>query len=135
MLKAKPKGQSVRSETINSNNVADIEWDGEYFKFCSFEGLSIDGQVVTSDFVGCSFKNIAWYWGLFSHSNFIKCKFANCAFAGTAFPDCRFVDCNLVDCRFIKDDLGCDCDFSKTIAYGCSIESSLGFGPFPNTVI
>jgi uncharacterized protein YjbI with pentapeptide repeats len=79
--------------------------------------------------------NIDWYWGLFSGCNFINCDFADCAFAGTRFPDSRFVDCKLVNCRFTQDDLGGDCDFSKTIAYGCSVESSLGFGPFSSTVI
>ena len=135
ILKARREGQNVRSETINSHNVAGIDWDEGYFKFCNFEGLSIEGQVVTSDFVGCSFKKVDWYWGLFSHCNFINCNFADCAFAGTGFADCRFVDCKLVDCRFVKDRLGGDCHFPKTIAYGCSIESSLGFGLVPDAVV
>jgi uncharacterized protein YjbI with pentapeptide repeats len=119
----------VRSETINSENLTDIEWDEGYFKFCNFEGFSIEGGQVSSDFVGCSFKNIDCYWSLFSGCNFISCNFADCAFAGTSFPDTRFVDCKLVNCKFTQDNLGGDCDFSKTIAYGCSVESSLGFGP------
>jgi uncharacterized protein YjbI with pentapeptide repeats len=119
----------VRSETINSENFTDIEWDEGYFKFCNFEGFSIEGGQVSSDFVGCSFKNIDYYLSLFSGCNFISCNFADCAFAGTSFPDTRFVDCKLVNCKFTQDNLGGDCDFSKTIAYGCSVESSLGFGP------
>lgn len=125
----------MQSETINSHIVAAIDWDEGYFKFCKVEGLSIGGQQVTSGFVGCSFKNIDWYWGLFSGCNFINCNFADCVFAVTGFADSRFVDCKLVNCRFSQDQLGGDCDFSKRIEYGCSIESSLGFGPFFNTVI
>ena len=135
MLTPNAKGQTVRSEKINSPTFTDIDWDEGYFKFCEFEGLSIEGRLVSSDFVSCSFKNIDWYWSLFSGCNFINCDFADCAFAGTGFPDSRFVDCKLVNCRFTQDDLGGDCDFSKTIAYGCSVESSLGFGPFSSTVI
>jgi uncharacterized protein YjbI with pentapeptide repeats len=129
ILTAIARGWTVRSETINSENLTDIDWDEGYFKFCNFEGFSIEGGQVSSDFVGCSFKNIDCYWGLFSGCNFISCNFADCAFAGTSFPDTRFVDCKIVNCTFTHDNLGGDCDFSKTIAYGCSVESSLGFGP------
>jgi uncharacterized protein YjbI with pentapeptide repeats len=134
-LSATAKGWTMRSETINSDNLAEIEWDEEYFKYCNFEGFSIDGGQVSSDFVSCSFGNIDWYWGLFSGCNFISCNFADCSFAGTNFPDTRFVDCKLVNCKFTQDNLGGDCDFSKTTAYGCSVESSLGFRPGMSTPI
>jgi uncharacterized protein YjbI with pentapeptide repeats len=125
----------VRSETINPQNFTDIDWDEGYFKYCNFEGFSIEGRQVTSDFVDCSFKDIDWYWGLFSGCNFINCDFADCTFAGTDFPHSRFVDCKLMNCTFSQDNLGGDCDFSKTIAYGCSVERSLGFGPRFSTAI
>ena len=83
---------------------------------------------MSSDFVGCSFKNINCMT-VYSGQNFISCNFADCAFAGSSFPDTRFVDCKLVNCKFTQSNLGGDCDFSKTIAYGCSVERSLGFGP------
>jgi uncharacterized protein YjbI with pentapeptide repeats len=66
--------------------------DESYFKFCNFEEFSIEGGQVSSDFHGCSFNKIDWYWSLFSGCNFIGCSFANCTFAGTNFPDTRFVD-------------------------------------------
>lgn len=119
----------MRSETINSENITDIEWDEGYFKFCAFEGLSVEGELVSSDFVDCSFKDINWYWGLFSGSNFIGCQFTECVFAGTGFPKTRFVDCRLVNCKFIQGNLGGGCDLSKTIIYGCSFENCLGPEP------
>src|ERR1700692_2732861 len=73
---------TVRSETISSNNLAGMEWDEGYFKFC----------------------------------NFVGCRCADCTFAGTRFPDSRFIDCELVNCKFIQDNLGGECDFSKTKA-------------------
>jgi uncharacterized protein YjbI with pentapeptide repeats len=125
----------LRSQEINSENFTDVGWDEGYFKFCNFEGFSIEGGLVSSDFVGCSFKNIDWYWSLFSGCNFISCTFADCAFAGASFPDTRFVDCKFVNCKFTQDNLGGDCDLSKTIAYGCAVESSLGFEPHFGTPI
>lgn len=125
----------MRSEGINSENVDKVGWDDAYFKFCDFEGFFIEGRLVSSDFVSCSFKNIDWYWGLFSGSNFIGCHFANCTFAGTGFPDTRFIDCKFVNCKFTRDNVGGDCDLSKTIAYGCSVESCLGFEPSISTAI
>jgi len=121
------EGVTARSETITSNNLAEMEWDEGYFKFCTFEGFSIEGKQVSSDFNSCSFKRVDWYWGLFSGCNFIGCSFIDCTFAGTNFPDTRFIDCKLVNCRFIQDNLGGECDFSKTTAEGCSVEKCTGF--------
>src|ERR1700722_246283 len=66
ILTSAAKGWPLRLETINSGNLAEIEWNDGYFKFCDFEGFSIDGGLVAADFVDCSFKGVNWYWGLFS---------------------------------------------------------------------
>lgn len=68
-------------------------------------------------------------------STFIDCSFADCTFAGTNLADTRFVDCNLVNCAFKHDNLGCDCDLSKTIVYGCSAENTRGFPHNSNLAI
>jgi uncharacterized protein YjbI with pentapeptide repeats len=116
----------MRSESIDSARVPAIEWDEGYFKHCNFAGFAIEGQMVASDFVGCIFKSIDWYWGLFTGCNFINCEILDCEFAGTAFPDTRFVDCKFVNCHFRQDNLGQDCDLSKTTLYGCTVESCSG---------
>jgi len=124
----------MRSEVINPGSVSTVEWHEGYFKYCTFEDLSLEGLLVSSDFVDCSFTNTNWYWGLFSDANFVNCSFADCTFAGTSFPDSRFVDCRLVNCRFIEDKLGGSCDFAKTRIYGCSVENCTGFAassPYP----
>lgn len=123
------EGCTVRSETITSKNLAKVEWDEGYFKFCNFEGFSIEGGLVSSDFHGCTFKEIDWYWGLFSDCNLIDCNFVDCTFAGTNFPGSRFINCKLMNCKFIQDNLGGECGFSETSAYSCSVESSPGFNP------
>jgi uncharacterized protein YjbI with pentapeptide repeats len=76
----------TRSEIVNQERSAAVQWDDNYFKLCNFESFSIEGYVIGSDFVSCSFSNVDWYWGLFSGSNFISCTFRDCIFRGSSFP-------------------------------------------------
>jgi uncharacterized protein YjbI with pentapeptide repeats len=117
----------MTSEEITPDNVVEIEWDEEHFKYCTFSDLKMEGQTICSDFVGCTFEKIDWYWGLFTGSNFIDCRFNECTFAGTAFPDTRFIDCKLIDCNFIADNLASPCSFENGVAYGCTIVNCTGF--------
>jgi len=118
----------MRSEEITPDNVAGLEWDEEHFKYCTFSGLNMDGHVICSDFVGCTFENIYWYWGLFTASNFIDCQFNECTFAGTNFPDSRFIACKLTNCKFLADNLAArPCEFDNAVAYGCSVVNCPGF--------
>lgn len=117
----------MRSVIVGAQNLASIDWNENYFKFCQFEKLSVEGAAVCSDFIDCTFSDLDWYWGLFTSCNFVNCSFNRCVFRGTAFPDTRFVECRLTECQFMKDNLDADCDFSKTIAYGCVLDNSQGF--------
>lgn len=117
------------AETINSDNLAEVEWDENYFKFCSFADFYSDVTLISSDFNWCSFNRVEWYGGLFTGCNFIYCTFEACSFAGTSFGDSRFVDCTFVDCTFKKDNLASDCNFSDATIYGCSIKNTVGFKP------
>lgn len=115
------------SVTVTQEKLSEIDWDENYFKWCTFAYFSIEGGLIASDFARCSFKNLDWYWGLFSDSNFIKCEFKDCVFRGTSFPDTSFVECTLTNCRFVKDNLNGDCKFERTAAYGCTIDGGEGF--------
>ncbi len=117
----------MQSETVNKESFAIIDWDDNYFKYCEFDTFSVEGGVVCSDFVSCSFKGVEWYWTLFSGSNFIDCQFKDCVFRGATFANSRFVECRLSNCRFIKDNLGGDCGFPDAVAYKCPIEGVEGF--------
>jgi uncharacterized protein YjbI with pentapeptide repeats len=117
----------MQSATITPANVASVEWDEQCFRFCEFLGISVDGEVISSEFIGCSFKEIDWYWGLFTQAIFVKCSFENCTFRGTSFPDARFVECKLTGCRFTKDNLDGDCDFRGAVAYACEVNDCQGF--------
>lgn len=119
------------AEEVTSGNVKDVEWDENYFKFCTFSGLDVSGHVVASDFNRCNFESVYWYWGLFTQTNFIDCNFVDCTFAGSSFADVRFVACKLSNCKFIKDNLDRSCDFEDTVAYGCSVANCIGFNVPP----
>jgi fluoroquinolone resistance protein len=117
----------MESEDINQTNFATIERESSWFRYCNFIDFSMEGGHITSDFVGCSFRGLDLYWTMFNIVNFIDCRFTDCVFRGVAFPQCRFVECTLVNCRFNKDNLNGDCDFDKSVAYGCTINGCEGF--------
>jgi uncharacterized protein YjbI with pentapeptide repeats len=119
----------MQSLIINEQNVQTVNWDEDCFKYCEFIGISLDGEHIDTDFNGCTFKDIDWYWGLFSSVNFIDCDFRNCVFRGTAFMGCKFVECQLVSCRFTKDNLKADCSFEETVSYNCKLYNCEGFMP------
>ncbi len=117
----------MESEEFTQENLASVEWEDGWFRYCNFTGFAMEGGHVTSDFVGCSFKELDLYMTMFNIVNFIDCSFIDCLFRGAAFPDCRFVDCRLTNCRFIKDSLNDDCHFDGAVAYGCQVEGCEGF--------
>ena len=117
----------IRSETFGKGDIAKLEWDESYFKYCEFRDCAIEGQVINADFVSCSFTGIDWYWILFNVCNLIGCEFRDCVFQGCAFPDSRFVDCKFANCQFVEDNLGVPCDFTKTASYGCTLNNTKGF--------
>jgi uncharacterized protein YjbI with pentapeptide repeats len=117
----------MRTEAIDKENLALVEWDENYFKYCDFADFSMEGGLICSDFVSCSFNNVDWYWGLFSGTNFVSCRFTDCVFRGSTFADSRFVECKFANCRFIKDNLDRGCVFTRTTAFGCMVDGGEGF--------
>jgi uncharacterized protein YjbI with pentapeptide repeats len=113
--------------TVDKQNVRNVAWDEDCFKYCEFVGITPEGEHITADFTDCVFKDIDWYWGIFNIVNFVNCKFTNCVFRGTSFSDCKFVECELDGCRFIKDNLNGDCSFDRAVAYNCKISNCEGF--------
>jgi uncharacterized protein YjbI with pentapeptide repeats len=126
-LSALRDGTQVRSKTVGKENLEGTRLDENYFKYCTFDGFSQEGGVVSSDFVSCSFRDVEWYWGLFTLANFINCSFVNCVFRGTTFAESRFVECTMTNCRFLRDNLDSECTFPGTVAFRCSLEGVEGF--------
>lgn len=115
-------------ETIyDKNDVYNINWEEDCFKYCEFKDISLEGEHITADFSSCTFQNVELYWGIFNIVNFVDCKFINCVFKGTSFSDCKFVECELSHCYFIKDNINGDCTFERTISYNSKLKSCKGF--------
>lgn len=93
--------------------------DDGVFRYCEFKQLRVAGGHITATFMGCSFADVDWYWGLFNLSTIVRSKFERCTFRGTSFADSIFVECEFADCRFVKDDLGGECSFDGTRWYAC----------------
>ena len=89
----------------------------------------IEAGNISSDLVGCSFKNVEWYMPLFNLSNFVECTFTDCRFFGAAFPGTRFVECAFTRCLFAKDNLASPCKFTETKFYACTFEDIEGTIP------
>jgi len=116
-----------QSLEVNQQNLASINWENEYYKYCQFVDISPEGGHIDADFASCTFTNVDWYWGIFNIVNFVECIFVNCVFMGTSFPDCKFIECEFNNCQFVKDNLGGDCDFDGAVAYNCKVLNTVGF--------
>ncbi len=121
----------MQNEHVNADNFATTRFGENYFKFCLFENFSTDMESGTthidSDFHDCTFRRVEWYSGLFNMATFVRCEFTDCVFRGSGFPDCLFVECTLTNCQFLENNMGRECTFGAAIAYGCKVESTVGF--------
>jgi len=95
-------------------------------RYETFENFATEGGVIDGVFLGCSFTNVDWYWGLFNMSVFVESTFQGCTFRGSAFSGCIFVECTFVGCHFVKDNLGGECSFEDSRWYGCQQSESTG---------
>ena len=91
----------------------------DVFRYCSFDGLDVEGQFFNGIAVGCKFNNSAWYLSLFCTAMFVDVEFRGCIFRGCSFAQCVFARCRFVDCQFVKDNMGGDCRFADCAWYDC----------------
>jgi uncharacterized protein YjbI with pentapeptide repeats len=109
----------MKEKEIHQNHIKDIIWNEEYFKFCYFKDISIEGEHIDSDFIDCTFERLDSYWGLYNLSNFIDCIFIECCFRGCSFPDSKFINCKFEQCHFLKDNMDSECTFNRTQFINC----------------
>ncbi len=91
----------------------------DVFRYCTFDGLDVEGQFFEGIVVGCKFNNSVWYLSLFSTTKFVDVEFRECVFRGCSFAQCVFARCRFVDCQFVKDNMGGDCRFDDCAWYDC----------------
>jgi len=100
--------------------------DGGVFRYCTFSTFEIAGQHICAVFIGCTFQDLDWYWGLFNSCLFVESEFHSSVFRGTLFPNTKFVDCEFAYCRFVKDNLNGDCSAEQAKWYGCTFQECEG---------
>jgi uncharacterized protein YjbI with pentapeptide repeats len=91
----------------------------DVFRYCTFEGLNVEGQGFEGIALDCTFKNSSWYWSLFNTARFVEVEFTGCVFRGCGFAGCIFTRCRFVNCQFTKSNLGADCTFDDCSGYDC----------------
>lgn len=101
--------------------------DGNVFRYCAFEGFHLDGGMASTEFYGCQFIDIDWYWAFFNLCIFVDVEFTGCTFQGPAFADCKFVNCTFIRCKLEQDNLGADPRFDDCKWYDCQFEECSGF--------
>jgi len=115
-----------RTEYREQAAVAEV-LDGDHvFRYCGFSGFAFEGGHIDGVFIGCTFTDLNWYWGIFNSCVFVRATFAKCVFRGTSFPDCRFVDCEFFACQFLEDDLGQCCTAEGARVCGSSADGCIG---------
>ena len=106
------------AEFGDRDSITKVLDDDHVFRYCEFSSASIEGRHIDGTFIGCTFSDIDWYWGLFNCCVFVRTGFAKCVFRGSSFPDCRFIDCEFVACQFLEDNLGTGCSADGARVYG-----------------
>ncbi len=107
------------AEQFQTRLVKPADWSDNFFRFCDFRQMDLEGEHVDSVFVGCTFEECEWYGGLFNQTILVNIKFKNCRFRGTSFRGSKFVECEFHECEFTEDNLGGDCVFDDVKWYNC----------------
>lgn len=101
-------------------------WSDSVFRYCDFVGINSEGGDFGTIFVGCTFENCEWYWGIFTCAILVNVKFIGCKFRGTAFSGAKFVECSFIDCEFTADNLQAKCSFNDVAWYKCTQQNCIG---------
>ena len=116
------------AESVEYSNASDAAkiFDSGVARYCNFSNFEHEGAHVDSVFVGCTFANIEWYWGLFNCAVFVECRFTACRFRGSSFSDTKFVECTFDRCQFEPDNLGKGCSNNRSKVYGGEVKDCAG---------
>ena len=101
-------------------------FDGGVARYCTFSSYLHEGAHIDAIFLGCTFTDVEWYWGLFNCANLIECRFVRCTFRGTSFAGSKFVECTFDGCKFVPDNLGGSCTNDGSKIYGGTVSDCSG---------
>lgn len=107
------------SETFERKFPSNEGRDEHCYRYCTFKGLDLEGQHVTSSFIDCRFNDCDMYWACFNSTTLVGVTFKDCWFKGCSFYGCRFVECRFENCSFVNDNLDCPGVFEGNRWYAC----------------
>lgn len=114
------------NETFEGRLKNPVNWTDNFFRYCKFANVESEGGSIESVFIGCTFNNCEWYWGLFNQAVLVQVKFEGCKFRGTSFSGCKFVECQFLNCEFTVDNLNGECSFNDVAWYKCRQSNCVG---------
>ena len=91
------------------------DWRDAVFRYCTFDGIDIEGLSIDGILQGCTFTACKFYWGLFNTTLLASVRFLDCTFPGTSFRGVKFIDCEFERCQFVLDNLGGDCTIDDCV--------------------
>lgn len=98
------------------------EWGEAVFRYCTFDGLHMDGLSFDGAMLWCTFRQSEFYWGFFNTAVLVEVRFQDCIFPGTSFRGCRIIDCTFERCRFALSNLGGDCTVDDCTIAGTTFD-------------
>lgn len=114
------------SEQFDRRLVKLASWSDQFYRYCEFRKFDTSGGNIDSVFIGCTFEDCEWYWGLFNLAIFVQVKFTGCTFRGTGFAGSKFIECEFIDCVFARDNLNGECYFEEVAWYKCKQTNCTG---------
>jgi uncharacterized protein YjbI with pentapeptide repeats len=112
----------VESVVFDAQGGPPVEWGETVFRYCTFEGLEIDGLSFDGCLLWSTLRNLDLYWAFFNTATVAKTRFEDCRFRGASFRECRFVNTTFLRCRFELDNLGGVTSFHDTSFTECAFE-------------
>lgn len=97
-------------------------WGESVFRFCTFDGLALEGLNCGGIVQLCTFTSCRFYWGFFNCALLADVRFVDCTFPGASFRSTKFVDCTFERCRFELDNLGGDCTISDCLVVSTTFD-------------
>jgi uncharacterized protein YjbI with pentapeptide repeats len=112
----------VESEVFDAGSGPPSDWGETVFRYCTFEGLEIDGLSFDGALHSSTLRGLDLYWAFFNTAVVVESRFEDCIFRGASFRGCHFVATTFVRCRFELDNLGGITSFHDTSLTECTFE-------------
>ena len=107
----------IEEETFDESHPPPLpaSWGEHVFRFCTFDGLPLEGLSFDGIMQSCTFTGCQFYWGFFNCALLADVRFVDCTFPGASFRSAKLIACTFERCRFELDNLGGDCTIADCL--------------------